>query len=342
MVRAELDPELKRAYGVILHGKPRASGTGRLHGHLILANYADGRALKDRYSAMRVEKCSRLAEHTILGERATLGRCHAAVVRVLRKSAPDTCAWLIESFGENPEKPRSAISSRGRQRAERLGVNLPKARATVQRLWGETQNIGAFDEALTRKGYRIEAGNKTGVWILREKRSGLVVGALDRLIRQKRADIRIMMEAHIGQKESHQQRRSYVDGRPWSQNLRSGAQNLGGFGGIETASGASTTYSDVRRSHQPDVESAGADRADAASASAIVRHASVPGIRGARAYESFRALQRFRRGLDSARIGLLIARYEAASQEQIANRFFGDYENAVDAWGIGQVRTPSP
>ena len=342
LVRAELDPALTRAYAVVIHGKPRATGSGRLHGHLILANFADGRALKDRYSAMRVEKCARLAEHKILNERATLGRCHAAVVRALRLSAPDTAAWMVAAFGETPEKPRAGISSSGRQRAKRLGVNLPKARAVVQRLWADTGNLVAFERALMRKAYKLEAGKKAGVWIVRDTKSGLVIGALDRLIRERRSDIRTMMEAYFAERDRH------ADGRTRPQDLRENAQNRGGLRGVETSANASVPAVGTRRSDQPDVESLGEDRRyaasaarDATSATAHVRDASVPNGRDARGSNWTRVWQ-FRRGLDRTRMALIMARYEATGQERLADISYDDYPNRVDAWGIGQVRPPSP
>lgn len=144
-----------------------------MHAHLILGNFHEGRALKDHHSAWRLEKVARLAEHKELNEPPTLGRGHGVVVRALEKSAPETAAWLVAAFGENPEKPRAAYSSETRNHGKRLGVNVPKARAKAQQLWARCSDVNAFRKALDSNGLEIAEGKKPGVGYCATKRANL-------------------------------------------------------------------------------------------------------------------------------------------------------------------------
>lgn len=194
LARLELDPEDSRPYAIVVHGKARASGSGYLHGHLILGRYFEGRALKENYSAIRLEKVSRLSERLILHEPAVLGRNHASVVRHLKKSDPETAAWLIEAHGESPEKPQTSYSSRTRSLAKRRGLNLPRARTQLKRLWETAGELPAFERAISRKGFIIEKGEKPGVLVVRHVESNLVLGSVDRLVKVNRRTIMEMFE----------------------------------------------------------------------------------------------------------------------------------------------------
>ena len=202
MVRLEFDPAGVRPYAILIHGKERAGGAaGRVHGHLVLGNFdSAGRAIKDGFSKLRTERVSREIEHSwrdgspgSTGEPCGLGRHHRSVLRALRKSNPAVAQWLANNHGEDPDQPKSAISSAGRHRAKRLDFNLPAARVAIQKMWAEKLKIGQFKAALSDAGFEIAAGTKAGVWVLRDIKSGLVLGAIDRLLKLKRQTVRNMM-----------------------------------------------------------------------------------------------------------------------------------------------------
>lgn len=177
-VRHEFDPGGTRAFAILVHGKRRASGPVRAggppsaeHAHLVLASVGADGAIKDRFSKNRTERIARELEFQkglMHGrpdnppEPPTLGAHHVAVVRALRGSASTSAIgdWLVQAFGEKPERPRSAYSSVARNRAKRKGIKLPKARAEVQRVWAESATFAAFADAISARGYRIEKGAK--------------------------------------------------------------------------------------------------------------------------------------------------------------------------------------
>ena len=210
LVRQEFDPDGGRAFAILVHGKRRAGGAqaSSEHAHLILASVDEsGRALKDKFSKIRCERLARTLEFnkgflhgrpTEQPEPPTLGAHHVAVVRALRSSrlTSPVAERLVQTYGERPESPRSAYSNAARNLAKRKGIKLPKIRADVQRIWAEAGSFSAFMQALSARGYSIEKGHKHGVWVLRDRRSDFIVGAVDRLLKIKRQDVRSEMEIY--------------------------------------------------------------------------------------------------------------------------------------------------
>lgn len=194
-VRLELDPDGQRAFVAICHTKQRATPEGAaIHAHLVLANVdAQGRALKDGRSKIRTECIARICEYE-LGEPPTLGRHHKSALKLLsERNLPLVRAWLVEAFGEDPERPRSAMSAETRQRAKRLGLDLPQAKAAVATLWSVTGTMETFKTALKAQAYVLAPGNKENVWVVLDG-DGRTIGAVDRLLRMKRHEIRHLME----------------------------------------------------------------------------------------------------------------------------------------------------
>ncbi|WP_159010049.1 hypothetical protein [Bradyrhizobium sp. S69] len=195
--RLEFDPDSVRPYVIVVHGKGRStldSDSCHTHAHCVFGHVdSQGRALKDKFSIIRTERLARELEFE-MGETPTLGRHHVPVLAQLRKSSPEVAVWLVAAFGETPEKPASAMSSASRNRSKREGINLPVLRLELQKLWQPTKEIGAYRTALGNAGYEIAAGEKAGVWIVRNIESKRTVFALDRLLRLKRGEVQKMME----------------------------------------------------------------------------------------------------------------------------------------------------
>ncbi len=229
--RRELDDsDGQRIYCVVRHRKPRTTGekNSESHAHLILANVLapsgaseTGRALADFRSKIRTEAIARLCEHA-LGESATLGRHHRAVLKIFEeRGLCEVRQWLVDALGENPERPRSAMSADTRQRAKRQGVDLPQAKAAVADVWSVTGTMEAFETGLKAKGYMLAPGKKEGVWVVFDA-DGRMIGAVDRLLHKKRHEICHLMENPNERAITQIQPRSksHVD-RPRPETLRS-------------------------------------------------------------------------------------------------------------------------
>lgn len=208
-VRLELDPDGERPWIVVAHRKARAVSQAAHHAHLVLGTISVkiGKALNDYRSKIRTELVARLLEYEsqfadATPETPTLGRHHQTVVRFLKdRKLPNVAEWLVERFGEEPELPRSAMSSRSRRRAARLNVDLPKSKAKIAVLWSQTADFSVFREALSSAGYEITPGKKADVWVVVDK-NGNTIGALDRLLRLKRRETQQMVEKSNERREA--------------------------------------------------------------------------------------------------------------------------------------------
>ena len=209
LTRTEMDPDLTRPFAVVIHSKPRNSLTdltghqtrfGPTHAHLVLGHVDfDGRALKDGRSKQRTEMVARLAEYMLTTrghvEPPVIGRHWLYAINRLQIEAPNAAQWLTACGGNNPPKPLSAMSSNTRQRAQRLGVKLPHIMARIR---AERQSANTFPEFLHRLhdiGVSVIAGNKPGVFIVVDAEHR-VIGALDRVLRVRRAAIKREMEIY--------------------------------------------------------------------------------------------------------------------------------------------------
>lgn len=205
--REMTDDELKRAAemviahlgaqghpaALIIHEKERRDGNGHRHAHLVLGRVSPtGSVLESGFEKIRLETAARLVEYE-MHEPPTLGRHHKSSVRWLRANGrEDVASWLEAAHGRDPDRPTSAASPDKRQALSRRGVDLSEVRAEIRAAWA------AGGAAAVRKaGYEIEPGRKEGLYIV--TRAGAEIGSLDRLTGQKRADIRIAMEANPDQ-----------------------------------------------------------------------------------------------------------------------------------------------
>lgn len=178
---------------LVYHDKPRRSGEGGTHAHLVLGRVGpDGQVLPSGFEKIRVETACRIAEFE-LGEPATLGRHHASGVKWLRANGRgDVADWMEAAHGTDPDKPGSAASPARRQGLARRGVDLASARDALQAAWQQSDGPQAFQAALRGLGLDVVPGDKPGVWVVRAGDAD--IGALDRIIKQKRAAVAARME----------------------------------------------------------------------------------------------------------------------------------------------------
>lgn len=201
--RALTDDELARAAEIVrdhlgaadhpaafvVHDKERRAGGGHSHAHLVLGRVSpSGKVLESGFEKIKLETASRLIEFE-LGEAPVLGRHHKSAVRWLRNNGrEDVADWLEAAYGPDTDKPMSAASPDKRQALARRGIDLSDARAEICGAW---KDGGA--EAIRSTGYDIKPGRKSGVWIV--AREGVEIGSLDRIVGEKRADVRNAIEA---------------------------------------------------------------------------------------------------------------------------------------------------
>lgn len=181
------------ACGLVFHGKPRKGGVGDRHVHLVLSRIGpDGQVIPSGFEKIRLETAMRMAEFE-LGEKATLGRHHASAVKwLLKNGRQDVAAWLEAAHGSDPVQPRSAASPAKRQALKRQGVDLPEVREIVKAAWASSDDAKSFRAAMREQGFEITPGRKDGVWLV--TKGGVEIGALDRIIREKRAVVAARMK----------------------------------------------------------------------------------------------------------------------------------------------------
>lgn len=180
----------------VIHEKDRANGKGKRHGHLVVGRAGpDGQVLPAGFEKIRLETAMRIAEFE-LDEPPMLGRHHASSVKWLRENGrADVATWLEQAHGQNPNKPQSSASPEKRQKIERVsGMDLSAITKTVQSAWERSDSGKAFAAALAEDGFDVAPGQKAGVWIV--SKEGKELGALDRILKQKRRDVAQIMEAY--------------------------------------------------------------------------------------------------------------------------------------------------
>lgn len=176
----------------VIHDKPRVAGEGGTHLHLVVARVGpDGLVARAGLDKIKVETACRLAEFE-LGEAPTLGRHHRSALRYFERTRPEVAAWLTAGLGPQPEPPRSAVTPDQRRVLDRKQIDFRDVREVVKEAWARSDGPQALRAALSEQGLTVLAGDKPGAWIVR--RGDEFVGALDRLAKQKRAEVSAFME----------------------------------------------------------------------------------------------------------------------------------------------------
>jgi len=173
------------------HRKARAvEGAADVHFHLVLGHVGpSGRALRDSHSFRRLEAVARSLEWD-WGMDFTRSRRAAAVAGELRRMGRPEIA---EAVLDMKEKPRSAMSSRRRAAAAKRGIHLPSVQAAVREAWVLSERPQELVERLQGQGLTLEAGDRPGVVLVRS--GAALIGALDRIVRQKRSEVAAWMQA---------------------------------------------------------------------------------------------------------------------------------------------------
>jgi len=178
---------------LVIHEKDRAGGNGNRHAHLVLGRVSpDGAVVSSGFEKIRLETAVRIAEFE-LGEPPILGRHHKSSIKWLRENGRDDVAqYMIAAHGDNPTKPTSQASPASRQMIERTtGKDLNSISCVVRDAWEKSDNGQSFSNALASAGLNVVAGKKDGVFVIRD--GDQEIGALDRLLKEKRAFVRQKM-----------------------------------------------------------------------------------------------------------------------------------------------------
>lgn len=158
------------------------------HYHLVVSHIGpDGRALRDSMSFVRLEAAARSLE-VDFGEDLTPSRMTKSVVKELRRIGRDDVADMLTVL---PSSPTSSMSSKTRAKADRQGLDLPEAQAAVHTAWTTSDSPAAFRAALADSGFEIANGKRPGVFVI--TKNGIDVGALDRIVKEKRAAVAARM-----------------------------------------------------------------------------------------------------------------------------------------------------
>lgn len=211
-------------------GKMRAdANVVDTHYHLVISHIGpDGRALSDRRSFVQMEATARTME-VDFGEPITHSRKTRSVCAELRRMGRDDVAAVLTAPSE---PPKSATSSRSRARADRQGLDIAKAQAAVRAAWATCDSVAAFKKVLQNEGFEIVLGTKPSVFLVVS--SGLEVGALDRIVRQRR----VIVAARMREEEDNvrQAREATLSGRG---DLHGGARGTEDFGTTSAIAGPS-------------------------------------------------------------------------------------------------------
>lgn len=159
------------------------------HYHLVVGHIGpDGRALRDSMSFVRLEAAARSLE-VDFGEDLTQSRFTKSVTAELRRIGRDDVADMLTV---PPSPPPSSMSSKTRAKADRQGLDLPEAQATVRTAWTTSDSPAAFRAALADSGFEVRPGTRPEVFVI--TKDGAEVGALDRIVKEKRAAVAARMK----------------------------------------------------------------------------------------------------------------------------------------------------
>jgi len=242
-VLTELGAET-HAWTLVEHSdKRRASGYADAHFHLAIAHVGpEGRALRMSQSFARMEAVARTIEADF-DEPITRSRRSSSVARHLKRMGRADVILALAKTSDPMTRPRSAMSSAGRQRAAREGLDLPAARAVVRAAW-RSENLVS---ALAEDGLRLGWGDRRPIPIVRTA-DGAAVGALDRLAGVTRQAAIARLEAEMARpkkrkEDSHERnnesrRRKPVAGQARKEDMARRSGDEGDGGGDSGSDGA--------------------------------------------------------------------------------------------------------
>ncbi|MEY8800955.1 hypothetical protein AB9K35_11635 [Leisingera sp. XS_AS12] len=198
----------------VVHKKPRENDAGfEYHYHFAIpeVDTETGRVLDSKFTHMRNEKLSRLAELQT-GHEITPGRFNREVYDALSRERPDLDLSRYQAALEDAAeasgmeradwksyRAESSYTSTGHQvikrKAKAAGVesdlSLPKIKS-LMRSWASQRTPEQFIEHVLASGYELRPGKKSGIWRLYGH--GHDLGSLVRLSGIKRHKIKEIME----------------------------------------------------------------------------------------------------------------------------------------------------
>jgi len=206
---------------LVIHEKNRANNEGNRHAHIVLGRVSpSGAVLPAGFDKIKLETAVRIAEYE-LAEPPVLGRHHASSMKWLQANGrEDVADWLDNSLGSNPDKPQSSMSPAKRQKVERVaGSDLATITMAVKNAWERSDSGPAFSAALHEAGLEVRPGQKSGVFVV--SHNGSEIGALDRLLKEKRNVVKSKMESLKYDRETKNNTNasdgSYLQGKPSEQ-----------------------------------------------------------------------------------------------------------------------------
>lgn len=222
----DVTENMKDRIVAVVHKKPREQNEGfEYHYHFAIPEMdtQSGRVLDSRFTHMRNEKLSRLAELQT-GHAITPGRFNREVYDVLSKEHLDldlsryqqaledaSQAAGLDRAGWKSFRAESSYTSTGHQvikrKAKKAGVeetlSLPIVK-TQMRKWAAKMDADQFIDHLQANGYELRPGKKAGIWRLYGH--GHDLGAIDRLSGIKRYKIDEIMVKKYNRPLSHKDR----------------------------------------------------------------------------------------------------------------------------------------
>jgi len=178
---------------LVIHEKDRANDNGNRHAHLVLGRVGpDGDVLLSGFDKIKLETAVRIAEFE-LGEPSVLGRHHKSAIKWLQANGrSDVADYMIAAHSETPTKPTSSASPAVRQKIERTtGKDLSAISNVVKSAWEKSDDGQSFAAAIRDQNFTIQEGKKPGVFVVLY--DGQEVGALDRLLKEKRNIVKSKM-----------------------------------------------------------------------------------------------------------------------------------------------------
>ena len=195
----------RHGHVLVVHAdKPRAmEGGADTHYHLLLCQVGpSGRGLDTSHSYARLEASMRILEFD-WKEDITPSRHKRQVCTILKKRGrPDVAAAVQASAPTSP--PRSAMSSRGRARAERVGVDLPDLVVRLRAVCAIRPEPAAFISWCDANGLAVRRGSEPNVYVI--AKDGIPLGALDRMLRRPRDQVAEWLGPVTFQRTDHMSR----------------------------------------------------------------------------------------------------------------------------------------
>jgi hypothetical protein len=184
------DPE---SITLVEHKKPRNQGGYERHWHAVLPewNPVTQRVASNRKMYAVHELIARRME-LAFGQEPRRGRHNRAVYHELVRRGFDAEAEQIRHLTEGAPA-NSSYGGKQQQKTKRLGHNMAEIRQVVADAWSQSDSRDAFEAALSDHGLAIEQGRKAP-WIVVDADAGTEFGALDRLAKVKRRDVRARLE----------------------------------------------------------------------------------------------------------------------------------------------------